>query len=458
MDALPITLAFDGGTLLLTGPHADELLALPGVRYDPRTSAHRAEAKFYRRIVEQLRAQKRAYTDQARQYQPTPWKLTSDRTPRDYQAEAIEEWWNHGGCGVVVLPTGSGKTFTAMVAIQRVGRPSLIVTPTIDLLHQWHEDLSRVFGVEIGAMGGGSHEIREITVTTYDSAFIHFDRIGNRFGLLVFDEAHHLPSDSYSQIALGCIAPFRLGITATPERSDAREEWFPELIGPIVYRRELQEFAGEYLAEYQTRRIYVDLSAEEQEQYRLAREKFRGYISSRNLSLGGGNGWQRFIFEAMRNKEGWEAFQAYQLTKRLERAASAKLETLSELLMRHANDRVIVFTADNATVYAISRRFLVPAITHQTKAKEREKILAAFHSGEYPVVVTSRVLNEGVDVPAASVGIVLSGTSSTRENVQRLGRLLRKFPDKQAIMYEIVSRGTTEEFASDRRRQHGAFR
>jgi superfamily II DNA or RNA helicase len=84
--------------------------------------------------------------------------------------------------------------------------------------------------------------------------------------------------------------------------------------------------------------------------------------------------------------------------------------------------------------------------------------LERFHSGEYSIVVTSQVLNEGVDVPAANVGIVLSGTSTIRENVQRLGRLLRKQQDKQAILYEVVARGTMEEFSSDRRRQHGAFR
>ena len=111
---------------------------------------------------------------------------------------------------------------------------------------------------------------------------------------------------------------------------------------------------------------------------------------------------------------------------------------LEELLRQHARDRIIIFTADNATVYQIARQFLVPAITHQTKTRERKQILERFHSGEYSVVVTSQVLNEGVDVPAANVGIVLSGSSTIRENVQRLGRLLRKKGDKQATLYEVV--------------------
>ena len=72
-------------------------------------------------------------------------------------------------------------------------------------------------------------------------------------------------------------------------------------------------------------------------------------------------------------------------------------------------------------------------------------------------MVTSQVLNEGVDVPAASVGIILSGTGSVREHVQRLGRLLRKHGDKQALLYEVVTRGTAEEYTSERRRQHHAY-
>src|SRR5262249_25048145 len=104
------------------------------------------------------------------------------------------------------------------------------------------------------------------------------------------------------------------------------------------------------------------------------------------------------------------------------------------------------------------RRYLVPAITHQTKTKERHLILQRFHSGEYPVVVTSQVLNEGVDVPEANVGVILSGTGSVREHVQRLGRLLRKQADKQALFYEVIRGGTAEEFTSERRRQQGAYR
>jgi superfamily II DNA or RNA helicase len=247
-------------------------------------------------------------------------------------------------------------------------------------------------------------------------------------------------------------------LTATPERADGQEVLLPELIGPVVYRREIKQLAGEFLAEYRTVRQYVDLTAEEQERYQQARDEYRRFVEERGISMGGPHGWQRFLQESCRSPEGRAAFQAYREQKRLALAAPAKLRLLDTLLEQHAQDRVLIFTYDNATVYQIARRFLVPAITHQTKTKERRLILQRFHSGDYPMVVTSQVLNEGVDVPAASVGIILSGTGSVREHVQRLGRLLRKHGDKQALLHEVITRGTAEEFTSERRRQHHAYR
>jgi superfamily II DNA or RNA helicase len=457
MEPDPLHLAFDGGTLVVSGADPELLAALPGCRLDPRCGGYRAEACHYRAIVEFLRARKLPYKDEARSYQPTSWRLRSERKPFPHQAEALEAWWQNGGRGVVVLPTGTGKTFLALLAITRTARPAMVITPTIDLLNQWYGELSDAFDVPVGLIGGGSYEMQPLTVTTYDSAYIHLERWGNRFGLVVFDECHHLPGPSYMLAATGSLAPFRLGLTATPERVDGQDALLPQLIGPIVYRREIQQLAGTFLAEYRTQRLYVDLPPEEQARYQQARDRYRGFVEERGISMGGKHGWRRFIQETCRSAEGRAAFQAYREQRRLAQAAPAKLHLLEILLERHRQDRVLIFTADNATVYQIARRFLVPAITHQTKAKERRKVLERFHSGEYAVLVTGQVLDEGVDVPAANVGIVLSGSGSTRQHVQRLGRLLRVHGDKQALLYEVVTRGTAEEFTSERRRQHHAY-
>ncbi|HMC88429.1 MAG TPA: DEAD/DEAH box helicase family protein [Gemmataceae bacterium] len=458
MAETEIHLRFDGGTLLVSGPKLEQLAALPGCQPDPRQGGYRAEARHYRTLVEHLRRERIAYRDEARDYQPASWEVRLGREPFPHQTEALDAWWEKGGRGVVVLPTGTGKTYLAIMAIARTGRPALVVTPTIDLLNQWYDELITAFAVPVGLMGGGSYDIQPLTVTTYDSAYIHLERWGNRFGLVVFDECHHLPGPTYLTTAVGSIAPYRLGLTATPERADGQEVLLPELIGPIVYRREIKQLAGDFLAEYHIERRYVELSAEEQEQYRRARDLYRRFVEERGISMGGPGGWQRFLRESFRSPDGRAAFQAYREQKRLALAAPAKLQFLEGLLDQHRADRILIFTYDNATVYQIARRFLIPAITHQTKTKERRAILQRFHCGDYPIVVTSQVLNEGVDVPSASVGVVLSGTGSVREHVQRLGRLLRKYGEKQAVLYEVVTRGTAEEFTSERRRQHHAYR
>ena len=460
MDDTPLTLTYDRGTVVISsGPAAFNYNSLPGVLFDPRTSTHRAQGRHYRAIVEHILREKLPYTDTARGWEnkPTEWKLSTDRVPRDYQKDAVNAWMKTGRRGVVVMPTGTGKTFTAFLCMEKLGRPTLIITPTIDLMNQWYAELVDSFGDDVGLVGGGYHEFKPITVTTYDSAYIHLEKWSNKYGLVVFDECHHLPGASYSEAANAGLAPFRLGLTATPERADGGEDRFPELIGPIVYRLDINEVAGEFLAPYEARQLFIDLTPEEGERYTAAREVYRGFIADRGISLSGPNGWQKFIFEASKSAEGMKAMRAYREYKHIERSASGKFKKLEELFERHVGERAIVFTADNATVYQIARRYLVPAITHQTKIKERKGILEKFHSGEYTVVVTSQVLNEGVDVPAAGVGIVLSGSGSTRENVQRLGRILRKHGDKQAVLYELIARGTSEEFVSDKRRQHRAF-
>src|SRR5262249_44371215 len=360
--------------------------------------------------------------------------------------------------GIVVLPTGTGKTHLAVLAIHRAGRPTLVITPTIDLLNQWYDELLLAFDVPVGLLGGGYFDLQPLTVTTYDSAYIHLEKWGNRFGLLVFDECHHLPGASFMQAALGGIAPFRLGLTATPERADGQEALLPALIGPVVYRRGTKQLAGDFRAEYRAQRVSAELSDEEAERYRQAREVYRRFLDEHGIVMGGPHGWQRFIQETCRSPEGRTAFLAYREQKQIALASPAKLHLLEHLLERHGGDRVLIFTYDTAPAYQTARRFLIPAITHQTKTKERQQILQRFHRGEYTALVTSQVLNEGVDVPAANVGIVLSGTGSVREHVQRLGRLLRKHGDKQAILYEVVTSGTAEEFTSEGRRQHHAYR
>ena len=458
-----LRLRFEEGTLAVDGLPEIDPYVLPAIQYDPRTKSHRAPAMAYRPLVERLQELKKTlaltYEDAARAYTPTPWPLRIDKPAFPHQTEALAAWWQGGkaGRGVVVLPTGTGKTHLANLAIQAVGRPTLVITPTIDLMNQWYDELTLAFGAEVGLLGGGSYDVKPLTVTTYDSAYLNMARIGNRFGLIVFDECHHLPGPTYGLAAVSAIAPFRLGLTATPERADNGHEHLDKLVGPIVYRREITQLRGQFLADYTVESLFVVLSEEERFRYETSRETYRSFLRDNGIDMRRPNAWAQFLVAAHRSPEGRQAYLAYREQRALALAAPAKLELLARLLDRHNGDRIIIFTHDNATVYTIARRFLVPVITHQTKSRERRETLRRFNDGTWPIVATSRVLNEGVNVPEANVGIILSGSGSVREHVQRLGRILRKSGAKEAVLYEVVTRGTVEEFTSTRRRRHSAY-
>ncbi|MCS6900334.1 MAG: DEAD/DEAH box helicase family protein [Polyangiaceae bacterium] len=455
---MTVRLQFVAGTLEIRGlPENNEVLPA-SVRWDPRTGCHRAAAITYADVMRALVRKGVPFEDEAKRYNELPHGALAMRQLRPYQAEALEAWLKYRSAGVVVLPTGAGKTMVAMAAIDKKRRSTLVIAPTLDLVRQWYDQLRATFGGPVGVIGGGDYDVQDLTVSTYDSAHMYMENLGNRFGLLIYDEAHHLPGPAYALSARLAIAPFRLGLTATPERTDGRETELVELIGPTVYRRDIVELSGDYLADYETVRITVSLTPEELALYQEERAIYRGYLDAHGIRFSSQKGWSNFVMQASRTIEGRRALQAYRRQRELALAPSRKMDEVARLLHEHRHDRTILFTQDNTTAYEISRRFLVPTITHQTKVKERSEILARFADGSYNAVATSKVLNEGVDVPDANVAIVISGSGTVREHVQRLGRILRKKDGKRAILYELVSADTVETFTSERRREHSAYR
>ncbi len=452
-----VTLAFASGTIEIKD--VPEGFALPdGCAWDERTRAHRAPAALYAEIVRALVRAKAPFEDGARRYEELSAGARVRREPRPFQTEALAAWQAAQGRGVVVLPTGAGKTHVAMMAIDQKRRSTLVVAPTLDLVRQWFDLLGTTFGGPIGLVGGGEHDVRALTVTTYDSAFLHMEHLGARFGLVVFDEVHHLPGPAYALSARACLAPFRLGLTATPERADGRDAELASLVGPIVYRKDIVELSGSYLADYDVEQIEIELTPQEREEHDRERAIYRQFVVDQGIRMGSPAGWGEFILRSSMSDAGRRAMAGYRRQRELAFAASGKLEVLEQLLFDHRRDRAIVFTQDNATAYAIARRFLLPVITHQTKVRERSEILSGLMAGTYGAVVTSKVLNEGIDVPDANVAVVLSGSGSVREHVQRLGRVLRKKEGKRAVLYELVTARTGETFTSERRREHSAYR
>lgn len=455
-----ITISFYQGTLSIV-VNSDEsfvIQSIPGCKWDHRTECFRLPAFKYHELITILYNKEIPYKDEARKYEILQMDHQLDRKPFQHQKKAIESWNKFRKRGYVVLPTGTGKSFVAILAMLECKRSTAIVVPTIDLMHQWYDNVKNYFpDIPIGLIGGGNYQPASITITTYDSAYIHFDKIGNLFGLVIFDECHHLPGRTYRLGAEFILAPYRLGLSATPERLDGGHHDLNYLIGPCIFRKEINEMAGPYLADYNVVEVTARLSAEERKEYQKNRALYINFLRRNYLQMGR-NGWQKFIQVAHRSEEGRRAFVAYRKQKQIAQATPSKLKTLEYLIRKHHNERMLIFTHDNATAYEISLRFLVPVITHQTKIKERKDILQKFSKGIYSIIVTSKVLNEGVDIPSASIGIILSGSASVREHVQRLGRILRKHGDKKATLYEVVTEGTSEESVSQRRREHNAYK
>ena len=359
--------------------------------------------------------------------------------------------------GVISLPTGAGKTFIAILLIADTQRPTLVHVPTIDLMHQWYEVLKEHFGQDVGLYGGGQHEMRDLTVTTYQSAVMHAPHYGNRFGFAIFDECHHLPGDQYQYAAISSIAPFRLGLTATPDRVDGKESRLYALVGECCYEAKVQELSGKTLSPYRVVTIAVDMEDTERIRYEEARRTYLNFLKQERINMGTSRGWHTFLWKSSQSEAGRAAFKAYLTQKHLSFASTAKQEWVWKLIQRHRGDRILIFTQDNDTAYQLGTRFFLPVLTHQTKLKERNSFLNGFRDGTYSILVTSKVLNEGVDVPEANVAIIVSGSGSVREHVQRLGRILRKQEGKQAVLYELISKQTSEQFVNERRRQHDAY-
>ncbi|HKP51219.1 MAG TPA: DEAD/DEAH box helicase [Chloroflexia bacterium] len=383
-----------------------------------------------------------------------PYPIEVKLQPRPYQTEALMAWRGAECRGVVVLPTGAGKTLVALMAIAAANTHTLVCVPTLDLLGQWRASLlanTNLGEEEVGSWGGGEKELKPVTVITYDSAAIH-SRILSNFGLLVFDEVHHLPADTYRTIAEGAIATARLGLSATPDRSDLRHSDLDHLVGPVVYERlpaQLRE--KQFIADYRTERISVELTPEERASYDRAAEVYRAYLRRHRISMRSGNDYERFlIWRSGNDPAAREALLAHQAARRLALSASGKMEVVAELLARHRDDRVLVFSEYNALAERIGSRFCLPTVTHKTPAPERKAILDGFRSGRFSKLATGRVLNEGVDLPDANVAIILSGSATKREFIQRLGRVLRP-KATEAVLYEVVTEETTEESISRRR-------
>jgi superfamily II DNA or RNA helicase len=456
----PVVLSFDRGTLLLTGPQPRELSALSessAWKWDARVGAWRCDAIHYAAMRASLsRRFGPAFFDEL----PTPVRVSWPRRNlpelRAEQRDALAAWIRVGRRGQIVMPTGTGKTEVAFAAMAETQVATLIVAPVRDLMYQWHRRILQAFGYDAGIVGDTTFDIRPVTVTTYDSAYIHMDKMGAGFGLLIFDEEHHLPGRCRRESAILSAAPMRLGLTATPERSDGLHEDLDRLVGPVAYRLPFHEVRGSTLADFDVIRIPVALTDVEQATYEQCSRVVRHFLTSRRKEQPGYS-WQDLCKEMGKDPQARHAQKAYYLKQSIEDRAAEKLRVLEDLFRLHVGQQTIVFAGSNAMAVEVSRRFLVPSILSHTPKRERLAVLDGFAKGQFTVLVANRVLDEGVDVPAAKVAVVIGGQASTRQATQRLGRVLRRAGDARATLYEVVCEDTKDVERSRKRRRTDAY-
>jgi superfamily II DNA or RNA helicase len=440
-------LTFDHGTILINGD-----IRVPNSTWDERARAFRAVALYYKDIIDFLKTSGFDFRDDVLDLVPCP-ELQSSVVLRDYQKQALDAWIANDKRGIIVLPTGSGKTIIGIKVISLLNTSTLVVAPTLDLVDQWRSSLKKEFKVEVGVLGGGEWDIKAVTVSTYDSAYIHADKLGNRFGLIIFDEVHHLPAAGYRNIAEMFASPYRLGLTATFEREDGLHTELNRLVGGKVFEKRVKDLTGVHLSPFRLEKIVAELTEEEKEEYAKNQKVFLDYLVRINLTIRSPADFQKLVMRSGRDPGARRALLARNKARDIAYNSISKIGKLSEILKKHSEGRIFIFTEHNKLVHRISKEFLIPSITYRTTSKERSETLDRFRSGTYNAVVTSKVLDEGIDVPDADVGIILSGTGSERAFIQRLGRILRKKEGKEAVLYEIVSAETSETGTARRRKR-----
>ena len=350
---------------------------------------------------------------------------------RDYQRAAASAFHaggsDRGGCGVVVLPCGAGKTVVGIAAMHLLQTNTLVLTTNTVAVRQWCREIldkTDLTEAQVGEYTGEQKHIRPVTVATYQilthrkgrlEAFTHldlFDRGG--FGLIVYDEVHLLPAPVFRATA-GIQARRRLGLTATLVREDGRADEVFSLIGPKRYELPWKQLERQgYLAPARCVEVRVPLHALRGARYAAsgARAQFR--IAADN---------------------------------------EQKDDVVGALLARHALDRVLVIGQYIEQLQHLATLFKLPLITGQTPNAERDRLYGAFRRGEVPRLCVSKVGNFAIDLPDANVAIQVSGTFGSRqEEAQRLGRVLRpKHDGGPASFYTVVSADTREQdFAKKR--------
>lgn len=368
------------------------------------------------------------------------WEL---RFPlRDWQQTALGRWQENGNRGVAAVVTGGGKTMFAFACMARIHSASpdttfVIVVPTVALADQWVVGLTEDLGVpaaDIALTGGGARAGRpkRVNVMVVNSARRQAPAIASSGPtMLVVDECHRAASEKNSQALAGPHVA-TLGLSATPERDwdNLFDEVIKPALGPVIYEYGYNEARrDEVISPFNLVNVEVAMTAPEQQEYDRLTKK---------------------VITALRRKDKGQDIedQLERLLRQRARVSAkvrARLPMAVRLVEQHRMDRAIVFHEDinaaNILCELLLSRGHRAAVYHSALGVSvRHDNLRMFRAGEIDVLVTCRALDEGINVPDARLAVIAASTASTRQRVQRLGRVLRPAPGKGlATVYTIYA-------------------
>jgi superfamily II DNA or RNA helicase len=354
---------------------------------------------------------------------------------RDYQQEAIRNWKLRGQRGIIVLPTGTGKTYIALAVIkeeiERNGKVAVIV-PTIVLASQWQQKIYQYIGVKPALYYTHEKGIGKITVFVVNSAYLNRHLL-QYFSLVIVDEVHHLSAPTWKQIVEAIRDKKVMGLTATPENA----------ILPIVYRMGIG-LAREKKAvvSVEIKPVYAELTPLERYKYQEIDQAIMDIARKLESAKAYGDATEVEILDRklkiMANKR-----------KQLMSEVKDKAYKVLEIARTHGNEKILVFTESIKGAESIAKVLndngIKSMTIHSQKGKAiRNTILQEWGKG-FRVLIAVRSLDEGVDIPDVSIGVIVATGKTIRQLTQRLGRILRPTPNKEkAIMYVVLARNTYE--------------
>jgi len=396
-----------------------------------------------------------------------------------WQLDALISWLRCGRRGVVEAVTGSGKTDLAIAAASdalRRGHFVLVVVPSRVLMEQWHGRLTAALpGTRIGRLGDSGKDTQascDVLVATRHSAAAYKpvppDGMG---GLLIADECHELEGATLRRAMLRQYGE-RLGLTATLERSDdAVTELLLPYFGGICFRYGFEQAIDDGVcAPPRVAFVGVELSVEERAEYTATEQRL---VSARlHLRQVSGMPLEPFgdflaavahLAERDAGADGRAArdyLDAFSKRREIVAQSSGKYELLGRLAeaIRDAHGALVFTETVRAANHAINRLdplVSIDLITGSTARRQRREILGDLRDLRLDAVAAPRVLDEGVDVPDANLGIVMSASRTRRQMIQRMGRILRRKRPGIAARFVIMFANDTVEDPTNRVERDG---